>query len=209
MTRAPASGRQDAGRLDLRDLLNPAGLLTLSRIPLALAFPFFAADPGPALAIYAAAVISDILDGVVARRTGTTSHTGAMVEGFLDKVFHVNAAWSLALLDIVPDWYGLCWFVREMVMLAMVPWLWGRFIRHEVAIYRSAAVGKVASWLVGIALCACILRLETIGLWATLGAGCTGLMAAAYYLLREVRDQRQQGLSEAPEPTLDGPESPR
>ena len=96
-----------------------------------------------------------------------------------------------------------------MIMLAMVPWLWGRFIRNEVAVYRSAVVGKVASWLVGIAICACILRLETIGFWATLGAGLTGLLAATHYVVRELRDQRRQRLSEATDTVLDGPESPR
>ena len=178
------------GRLDLRDLANPAGALTLARIPLALAFPFFADQPAVALSLYAAAVLSDIADGVIARRTGTSSHTGAMVDGFLDKVFHVNAAWSLVLVGTVPAWYLLCWFPREILQLLMVPWLWKRFIAARVQVYQAHWSGKAASWLVGIALCAAILHLDRLSLGTTLAALPASLLAALHYLRREVQDQR-------------------
>lgn len=177
------------GRLHLRDLANLAGVLTLARIPLALAFPFVADDVVLALSVYAAAILSDLADGLVARWTGTASHTGAMVDGFLDKVFHVNAAWSLVLVDTIPAWYLLCWFPRELVMLAMVPWLWGRFIEARVQVYRAHWTGKAASWLVGIALCAAILDLHALSLGTTLAAAPASLFAAGHYLRRELRDQ--------------------
>ncbi len=180
------------GRLDLRDLANLAGALSLARIPLALAFPFYAHDTVVALSLYAAAILTDLADGAVARRTHTSSHTGAMVDGFLDKVFHVNVAWSLVLVETVPSWYLLCWFSREIIMTLMIPWLWKRFIDSRVQVYQAHWVGKAASWLVGIAMCAAILDLDGLSLGATLLALPASTGAALHYLIRELADQQAE-----------------
>lgn len=129
-------------RLDLRDLANPAGLLTASRLPLAALFPLVVHDPAWAFGVYALAMFTDVIDGEVARRTGHTSQTGALLDGFVDKVFQVNAAWALAVADLVPAWWLLCWFSRELVQLVMVPWLWRTFLDGRARPHHATRSGK-------------------------------------------------------------------
>ena len=83
--------------LRIRDLANTAGLITGTRLLIALAFPFLTAHPRVALAAYLFASLTDVLDGAVARRTHTASHTGAFVDGWVDKILHINGAWSMTL----------------------------------------------------------------------------------------------------------------
>src|SRR5688500_11856941 len=98
---AGARGTEERGVLRLRDLFHRAGLLTVARLPLAFVFPFVASDRWLSLLVYLVAIGTDVLDGIVARRSRTASHTGSAMDGALDKVFHVNAAWSLAVVDVI------------------------------------------------------------------------------------------------------------
>ena len=66
MTEAPRN------RLQLHELANVAGVLTVARAPIALAFLFVADQPGPSMALYLAGLATDVVDGLVARRTGKT-----------------------------------------------------------------------------------------------------------------------------------------
>ena len=108
-------------RLALSDALNLAGLITISRLPIAIAYPFLAADHRVALGLLLLAALTDLLDGVVARWTGTQSHTGAVLDGWIDKVLYVNIAWTLVLLHDVPAWWMLAWFSREILQGFFVP----------------------------------------------------------------------------------------
>lgn len=177
-------------RLRLWDLLNPAGALTLSRLPLAVVFPFVGAHPPWALAVYLAAVLTDVLDGHVARATGTTSHTGSVLDGWLDKVLHVNVAWTLVVFDQMPAWWMLLWFVRELVQAPMVFWLVGRFVRGDVREYQASLPGKIAAVLLFFATCSVILQAQPLAEALTWGTGVFGLWAALGYLRREHLDGR-------------------
>ncbi len=186
------------GTLDLRDLLNPAGALTLARLPLAALFPFVADQPALAFGVYALAMLTDVVDGEVARRTGTTSHTGSLLDGFLDKVFHVNAAWALVLADAMPGWWMLCWFSRELLQIWMVPWLWSDYIRGIDRPTRSLPAGKLLAMTLAAAFAATLLRplvpaldLLATGLTPLIGLG--GLVIGGVYLRRASVERRNRG----------------
>jgi cardiolipin synthase len=72
-----------------------ANLLSVSRIPLAIAFAVFE-EPHVRLTILAAAAASDLLDGWTARRFGS-SNLGATVDPVTDKLFSLTAFAVLAL----------------------------------------------------------------------------------------------------------------
>ena len=182
-------------RLHLRDLANPAGALTLARLPLAALFPFVVDEPVVALAVYAVAMFTDVVDGEVARRTGTASQTGSLLDGFLDKVFHVNAAWAMALADVIPAWWMLCWFSRELLQLTMVPWLWTPFFLGRVRPHRASRAGKALAVSLAVTFAATL----TAPLWSPAGhlaAGLTpaiGVVGAAVgvaYIRRSLRLRR-------------------
>jgi cardiolipin synthase (CMP-forming) len=184
-------------RLRLSELRNWAGLLTLSRLPLAICFPFLGDRPRLFLGVYALALLTDALDGIVARRTGTTSHTGSVLDGWLDKVLHVNAAWTMALRGWVPGEYLIPWFARELIQAPMVVWLVPAFHRGQVRPHHASLLGKLATWLLAAAFIATLLgaALPSPSLRALVGpltaaTGLSGAAAALGYLRRELEDRR-------------------
>ena len=84
--------------------LTPANLLSLARIPLGLAF-LAVHDLAWIAAIVAAGAATDLLDGFIARRTGTQTEIGALLDPLCDRVFVF-----LGLVSFLPtgylDWAG-------------------------------------------------------------------------------------------------------
>ena len=76
-----------------------ANLLTLLRIPLAVVLPFLAPLGTMFLLVYAICCITDLLDGPIARKTGTQSKLGAKLDSFADLVLAVML--MIALYPIV------------------------------------------------------------------------------------------------------------
>lgn len=167
-----------------RELFNLAGVLTMLRLPLTLLYPFIAHDPFWALWVYVLAIGSDVLDGLVARLTGTTSEMGAFADGWLDKIFHVQAAWSLALVDVIPGWWMLLWFARELVMVTTVPWYIHRYIHGECPPVHSGHMGKATSVSVAVAFLGVLTGLQTVALWAGIAAGVLGVVTGVRYWVR-------------------------
>lgn len=192
---SPPRPGPDRAALRWRDLFNVAGVLTAARLPLAFLFAAVLPDTRAALAVFVVAGVTDGLDGVVARRTGTTSHTGSMLDGFLDKVFLVNAAWGLAVHELVPAWWLLLWFIRELVQLAMVPGLWMPFREGRVFSHQATRAGKAATWAVGLSIFSVLLGVDAVAQVLTPAAGLFGTWAAGQYLWQEHVDRhRRSGL---------------
>jgi CDP-alcohol phosphatidyltransferase len=80
-----------------------ADLLSAVRIPLAIAFPF--ADNPVRLALLAAAAGSDLLDGQLARRFGSSS-LGVVIDPVADKLFMASAFGVVALSGRL-EWYEI------------------------------------------------------------------------------------------------------
>lgn len=84
--------------------LTPANFLSLVRIPLGLAF-LAVHDLRWVAAIVAVGAATDLLDGFVARRTGTQSEIGALLDPLCDRIFVF-----LGLVSFLPtgylDWAG-------------------------------------------------------------------------------------------------------
>ena len=182
----------DRAALRWRDLFNVAGFLTGARLPLAFVFGFVLPDREMALVIFVIAGVTDGLDGIVARWTGTTSHTGSMLDGFLDKVFLVNAAWGLAVHDFIPAWWLLPWFIRELVQIAMVPGLWMPFREGRVFSHRATAPGKAATWAVGLSLFTILMGVDVVAVWLTPVAGVFGAWAGGQYVWQEHMDRHRR-----------------
>lgn len=83
-----------------------ANLITSCRILFSLPLLFFPALSPEFYGLYIAAGLSDMLDGFVARRTGSTSALGARLDSIADLVFLV-----------------VC-LIRLLPVLALPAWLW-------------------------------------------------------------------------------------
>jgi cardiolipin synthase len=167
-----------------RDLLNAAGLLTLTRLPLAILFPYIAHDRGWALVVYGLALLTDALDGTVARWTGTTSETGAFADGWADKIFHIQAAWSLALVGTIPGWWMLLWFSRELMQLLTVPWYIHRYVLGETPPVHAGWQGKATTLALGVSFVTVLLGLPSVAAASSWLCGLMGVLSGLVYLRR-------------------------
>jgi cardiolipin synthase len=125
-----------------RDLLLLPNLVSLLRLPLAIAFVFGAGRPGIALAILLASGATDVLDGFLARRLGQATATGAVVDGAMDKGFAATVLATLLLDRQLRPFEALLLGVREVGELPLVLW-W--VLHHEKR--RARAADPRANWL--------------------------------------------------------------
>lgn len=159
--------------MSLRHLWNLAGALTLLRLLIAAAMPFVVPTPY-VLGVYGFALLTDVVDGWVARRTGTASAAGAAFDGWVDKTLHVNLAWSLAVADKMPDVWMLAWFSREIIQVVMHPVLMHRFRTGKGPAPRTSLLGRATAVLLAV----CVV-LVILGIDATIPTILTGIAGAA------------------------------
>jgi len=177
------------GRLQWADLANTAGAITIGRLGIAVAFPLIVHSPRWALIAYTVAIVSDVVDGNVARWTGTQSHTGGVVDGWVDKVLHINAAWAMALHDYMPAWWLWLWFSRELVQGAMVFWLVGDFHSGRVRVQQTSLWGRITAVSLAAVFIATLTNMHALSFPLTCFTGVAGIAAAVGYFRRALDDR--------------------
>ena len=95
MTEGEGIPRPKPQQVGLGRVLTAANVVSLSRLPLAVAFAVYPAV-GVRVAVLAAAAGTDLLDGALARRLGP-SRLGAWMDPVADKVFMLTAFVALGL----------------------------------------------------------------------------------------------------------------
>ena len=96
-----------------------ANVVSILRIPLALAACFFLreGDSGLTLLFLVLAIVSDALDGKIARKTGTVSDWGKILDPLADKVAFAVFALTLLLLDLIPFWIIGVLLIRDLLII--------------------------------------------------------------------------------------------
>ena len=132
--------------------LTLSNLLSLSRIPLGLAFTV-AADPGLMALLVGTAGATDILDGFIARVSGTRSHVGLLLDPLCDKLFVLLALagffaggtldWASFLILILRDLYAAGSYLLARLASLVIP-------------FRPRWPGKIATGLQFLTLLALI-----------------------------------------------------
>jgi len=85
-------------------------------------------DFRPTLWIFAAAAVTDGLDGFIAKRCGWTSELGKILDPLADKILLVGVFITLAAMGLVPLWLAVAAVGRDVVITAgaiMYNWLYG------------------------------------------------------------------------------------
>jgi cardiolipin synthase (CMP-forming) len=174
-----------------RDLWTIPGLLTLSRVGFAACFPFLLGAPHWALAVVAAAGVSDLLDGWYARRFHMTSTTGAVLDPITDKLFATSVVVSLIAWDKLSLLDALLLSTREIGELPLLAWL--AFDRRARSIRSrelgSNLLGKLTTALQFGALLSAMLAPGRLSWWILATAG-TGAIAACAYWVKFARAMR-------------------
>lgn len=182
------------GRYRAADLLLPPSLVSFCRVPLAVAFPFVVTTPWLAMAVLAAAGLSDVLDGYLARRFRQATPTGAVVDGMTDKLFVLSVVVTLLVTTHLPPWSVLLLGARELGEAPLV--LWWAFSppqrRTRAADPKANVMGKAATVAQFAAVAAALLaspQRDTL----LLLTGVLGTIAAASYWRRELKRRRRNG----------------
>jgi cardiolipin synthase (CMP-forming) len=156
-----------------------ANWLTVLRI---LLIPVFVSllvyrRPGLALVVFAAAALTDLLDGYVARHHGIQSRLGAFLDPMADKLLLISSFITLTWLKALPFWIAAVVISRDVILLV------GALGIHMAGlrIYpRPTWTGKAATFFqiltVLAAMTARLLRVD-------LGVGVLMWVAAAFTLV--------------------------
>lgn len=171
-----------------RDALSLPGLLSLSRIALAIAFPFLIDTPWLALATIAAAAVSDGLDGYFARKRGRTTPTGAALDPLTDKIFATTVMVSLLVQGQLTLAWVLMLSAREVLELPLLLWLLSmpRARAARAAHLKANWLGKLATGLQFGALVSLLLQLPQVSAWM-IATAVTGALAAVIYWASFIR----------------------
>lgn len=174
-----------------RDVFRVPGLLSLARLPLAIAFPFVVDRPGLALAVLLAAGLSDVLDGWIARRFAQVTPTGAALDPVTDKIFVLTVAITLVLRAYLSPGDVVLLSTREIGELPLVMWLATspRARRMRADTTSANAPGKLATALQFAAATSALFR-SSITPVLVLVTAAAGTVAATVYWVRALREVR-------------------
>jgi len=138
-------------------------------IPLVLAIAHD--ERAVALAIGIAALASDALDGMIARRYSVESELGRLLDPLADKVLAASVALALLVRQMIPLWYVAAVIGRDLLIVAG-----GFVLRRRIGVIApSLPIGKAAATSIGVVLLAAIAGVS--------GALLAGLALASSVLL--------------------------
>ncbi len=162
-------GREKAGEPDGRastrlggivNLPNVVSLARLAAVPLAV-WLVLRRELAAAFVVFAAAGLSDALDGWLARRRGPTA-LGATLDVAADKALLVSMYVALAAIQVLPTWIAVLVIARDLFVVGGVLALWR--LGQSFAV-RPLMISKLGTAL-QIVLAAAALLLNGAGLAA-------------------------------------------
>jgi cardiolipin synthase len=182
----------------LRGALTVPNLLTLSRFLLAPVFLalYVSGETVRALAAFAAAAATDLLDGLLARALDQKSRLGAILDPIADKFLAACALFALAARDRLPAWLPILVVSRDLAQIAGAATL--RLVRREVAV-APTRIGKYATFFLAITVVAALAAEfaawdpaavgPLVAALALLAAECVAVSFAQYfvYFVRSLR----------------------
>lgn len=130
-------------------MLTLPNIITLLRFPLALVF--FQENPLYRAIAIVLAMLSDSIDGYLARRSGKTSRLGTILDPLADKLFVLCALGALLYESRLQPWEALTMLSRDFSLLLFAVYLKckGDYTRYE---FRAIWCGKIMTALQFIVL---------------------------------------------------------
>ncbi len=122
-----------------------------------------------ALILYLVVMISDLVDGFIARKYKTETKLGRFLDPLADKLLNILMMVTLTYLQIFPLWIVLLQIARDLVVDAIIN------LQASLKMFSRAITGaKIRTFLLTASVAIGILALTTYN---------TTLIEAAYYLL--------------------------
>lgn len=124
-----------------------ANVLTCSRMVLAVVLLFLRTFSPGFYIVYIAGGITDMIDGAVARRTGTESKFGAQLDTVADILFAVSALVKIVPALNVPAWLWIWICIIAAIKIASIAY---GFVRKKTLVSDHSVLNKVTGFLVFI-----------------------------------------------------------
>jgi cardiolipin synthase len=183
-----------AGRLSIPNLITLARILLVPVVVWAIAsnqmlFAFL---------LFAAAGVSDAVDGFLAKRFGMASELGAYLDPLADKVLIVSIYVSLGIVDALPRWLVILVVSRDLLIVGGVLFSW--LLNKPVGV-KPHMVSKVntAAQLLLVGLVLAALGFGFDAGWALtltmIAIAALTLASVAVYLREWVRHMGANGIS--------------
>ena len=132
-------------------ILTISNFISLLRALLVIPIIYYLLTPNSAtilIILIAIVIVSDLLDGYIARKAHEVTHIGMWLDPLADALVIVSVTFILVLTDKLPMWY----FVVFMVRYATIT-LTGLYLLNHTNFRHGANIpGKIATGLVAITL---------------------------------------------------------
>ncbi|HSL66219.1 MAG TPA: CDP-alcohol phosphatidyltransferase family protein [Gaiellaceae bacterium] len=165
--------------------------LTVARLLLIPVFVVLLADADggkswPAALVFAAAGVTDQVDGYLARRWHAESAFGKIADPLADRLM-IDAAVLMLWWDDRLPWVALLIPARDLLLIVATPFALGRGYRFEVNL-----LGKAATWLLYASLAFVMVTSEGTDwplwiFWAGFALAVAALVGYAWKAIRELR----------------------
>jgi cardiolipin synthase len=181
----PLLPRETSTGYSARDVVRVPGLLSLVRLPLAVVFPFVFRSSVDAIGVLVLAGLSDMLDGWAARRLHQQTVTGAVLDGFMDKVLALVVLMTLVLGNELSVAEAAVLSSREIGESLIVLFALALRPKRAGAPHPANGIGKLATVLQFAAVVVVLLG-RGPRMILVLATGVTGAAAAIAYGIREL-----------------------
>ena len=123
---------------------NMANIITYCRILCSIIMIFFHIPSTIFFALYLIGGLSDVLDGIIARKTNTASDYGAKLDTIADFIFVMAASIKLLPALNTPIWLWSCFFVIAFVKIINLTL---GFLRNQRLAFEHTAMNKLTGFL--------------------------------------------------------------
>jgi CDP-diacylglycerol--glycerol-3-phosphate 3-phosphatidyltransferase len=158
----PRRYSRDGRRMDRK--FTVSNLITLFRFVLLPFIIYFLVkkERFTAFIIMLFALLSDVVDGYIARKFKQESQLGRILDPLCDKVSLTLILLTLLLMNSIPFWIVIIIGLRDVLILL------GSFIllKRKKTIYKSNVLGKITGFLFGLMILAFTLNHQRIGMFA-------------------------------------------
>jgi CDP-diacylglycerol--glycerol-3-phosphate 3-phosphatidyltransferase len=136
-----------------REILYVSNLLSLSRF-LLLGIAVYFLLSGLALGFLYASVVmvviwlTDVLDGIFARKRNEISELGKIIDPLADKVTIITIGLILLIQGVIPLWFAAVVYLRDLIILTGAIHIKNRF----GVVMQSDKAGKLTAFMIGLTL---------------------------------------------------------
>lgn len=160
----------------------PANVISISRLAVSLPIVLALlrgtkAGDWLALSLMGWAALSDMVDGQIARRTGSRSRLGAALDPIADKLLIGAIVVTLVLVRSFPVWIAAVIVLRDLCILVAAGWL----LKRKGVLLESTTIGKMTGLVLALMIGSYTLNLNPFSqLLAYLGVAFVFLSSTLY-----------------------------